>query len=307
MNINAFLEYARAELSTIKHPYCDRTERIKNAELSVWIIDSVLRRGMGPHEALAENFYQALGDYLNAPRQQKAVLRGSIEKLAVQFETFLRTTIRTALPDKDVVIYDRNGKSRGKLSQSGYLPDFLKHICGIEANFWESKSSYWQDKSVEEAVYGVCFRHQQRAKHEARNYTLSQLESLATQILGAYLFFAEWLAENSDLEKQVRERQEFARNEALLYWPEILGHQLELAYISLQDQDLQEMRDKLMGQLSTLVEQAKQFREQGIDPESKEVTELYQAIESLAEEYKWLVTDSNMREYGREQEADKYM
>ena len=62
-----------------------------------------------------------------------------------------------------------------------------------------------------------------------------------------------------------------------------------------------------MGQLSTLVEEAKQFREQGIDPESKEVTELYQAIESLAEEYEWLVTDSNMREYGREQEADKYM
>ena len=306
MNLNAFLEYARTELQIIKHPYSDITAKIEDVALSVWIVDSVLRRGFGPHEALAENFYQAFRDYLNTPRHQKAILRGAIEKLAVQFEGFLRTTLKAILPDKDVIIYDNDGRSRGKLSQSGYLPDFLKELRGIDLKFWESKASYWQDKTVEEVVYGVCFRHQQRAKHEARNYTLTELESLSVQILGAYLFFGEWLAQNSDLEKHVRERQAFAINEALLYWPEILEYQLELTHISPHDHDLLEAKEKLMGRLSPLLEKAKQLRERGINPEGKDTADLYQAIETLAEEYEWLVTDSNMREYGRDMEADRY-
>lgn len=243
MNRNAFLEYANAELRIIKHPYCESSDNINNVGLCVAIIDMVLNKASGPHEALAENFYQALGDYLSTPRYKKATLRAAIEKLATHFETFLRTAIRTIIPEKDVTLYNRESISRGKLSQSGYLPDFLKHLLGIELKLGESKPGYWKMRSVRESVYGICFRHQQRAKHEARNYTLSQLEDLASQILGAYLFFGEWLAQNSNLEEQVRKRQDFAQKDALLYWPEILSFQLESVHIHPEERELQEMKE----------------------------------------------------------------
>ncbi len=135
----------------------------------------MLRSGRDRYQALAENFYQALADYLTTPRHEKASLRGAIERLAVHFEGFVRTTVEVVFPDSDVDLVDKHGRSRGKLSQSGYLPDFLEGLCGIDVNLWSSKASYWHDRPVEEAVYGVCFRHQQRAKHEARDYSLAEL------------------------------------------------------------------------------------------------------------------------------------
>jgi hypothetical protein len=215
MNLTAFLLYARAELRTIGHPYvAEKLERIEDIDLCVWVADAIVRAGKGRYQALPENFYQALGDYLIARRHEKASLRAAIERLAVHFEGFLRTAVEAVFPEADVKLVDQEGRSKGNLSQSGYVPDFLKHLLRMNANLWNSKPSYWKDRSVEEAIYGICFRHQQRAKHEARDYSLAELESLATQVLGGIVLFARWATRNSQIEPQVRERRDFASNVA---------------------------------------------------------------------------------------------
>lgn len=55
------------------------------------------------------------------------------------------------------------------------------------------------------------------------------------------------------------------------------------------------------------MERAKRHRQDGIAPSSKEANEFYEEVESLAEDYEWLITDSNMRDYGRDMEADRYL
>ena len=307
MSLRNFLHFATTDLKSIRHPYSNKVLLVENPALYVWVIDAVLRQGAGPYESLKENFNQSLNSYFNAPRHKRAIIRGAIERLAIHFETFVRTALETVIPDQNIVLYDKEGVSRGKLSQTGYLPDILKNLCGIGSKLGKSGASYWSEKTVEEAIYGVCFRHQQRAKHEARDYELPELEKLANHILGSYIIFARWLFNNSNIGKEITQRQNFSQSQALLFWPEIISYQLEGLRLAPYDSDLIEWQDLLKVQASELVQRAKEMRDQGVDLDSKDLASLYVDIESLAYEYEGLIADYNMREYGREREADLYM
>jgi hypothetical protein len=108
VKLTQFLQYANQELSSIAHPYADdATVALENIELRVRVVDYVVRRGTGVNVALAEKFYDALSQYLNAPRYNRASIRGAVDRLAVLFETFLRTAIASIVPDRDIEMRER--------------------------------------------------------------------------------------------------------------------------------------------------------------------------------------------------------
>ena len=158
-----------------------------------------------------------------------------------------------------------------------------------------------------DAVYGLTFHHQLRGKHEARDYPLQKLASLANSILGAYVLFARWAIENGEVGIRVREKIEFARNVAVLHWPEILRHQLSGWTFGDEDRDLQAEVEKFRGWAGELVGRALELRERGVDSDSDEMSDFFRSVEALAEDYEMLVSNSHMRELGREQEAGEHM
>ena len=219
----------------------------------------------------------------------------------------MRTAVEVHFPNMNVGLITRDGKSRGMLSKTGYVSDVCRILMGVDANFGKSAASHWEGRSVADAVYGLTFRHQQRGKHEARDYSLQKLESLANSILGAYVLFAQWAIENGEVENRVREKRDFARNVAVLYWPETLRHQLSGGTFGGEDRDLQAEVEKLRGWAGELVGRALELRERGVDSDSDEMSDFFRSVEALAEDYEMLVSNSHMRELGREQEAGEHM
>ena len=267
----------------------------------------VLSSGQERYAALAESFYEALGQYLTAQRHRKAGLRHAVQQLAILFEGFLRTLVVAFVPDRDKQIVDEQGRSHGLLSDSGYMTHFVKELFGIEVNLWEKKDSYWEKQSVEAACYGLCFRHQQRAKHEAREYSLEQLERLARHILSAYLFAARWLVTHSDVLDRINKRLESISGNSLFHWPAILNYQLSELRIGAEDQDLRESAEELQQRVEKLMVGAVDIQSRGLPPDTPEVKEFLSTTESAAFDYEMLVSESNMREWGREQQWSEYM
>jgi hypothetical protein len=62
----------------------------------------------------------------------------------------------------------------------------------------------------------------------------------------------------------------------------------------------------LRGHAAQLVQQAKELRERGTDPTSEEIREFYVTLEACASDYEILVSELNLREWRREQAADRW-
>jgi hypothetical protein len=303
-----FIQYVTRECMELKHPLePSKSLRIDRAVERVRLIDFVLGKGAGRYEALAENFYEALAAYLNAPRHHKAQLRGAIERLAVLFEGFLRTAVLVLAPDRDVELTDSSGRSRGRLADQGYIDDILGVLCGVEVPFKSKSDSFWAGRTVEEVTYATCFRHQQRAKHESRDYSLAELEQLATQVIGSYLLFAGWALAHTNGGELIRGRILATGDEAVYYWPAILEFQLTDLRIGREDPDLQEEQDRLRGWTSELRERAAMLHHANLPMDDPEVRDFVTNIQICAEEYERLVTENTMRDWGREQQYSEYM
>ena len=308
MKVTAFLEYARAELVTLEHAYAPgKTESLHDIDTLVRVIDLVVTAGIERYSVLGENFYDALGSYLTASRHRKAGLRSAVQQLAIQFESFLRTLVGQFVPELDIELKDKSGRSRGRLSNSGYVTDFVRHIFGESVNLWDSPASYWEDRPIDVTCYGICFRHQQRAKHEARDFTLSEIESLARNILGAYLFAVKWLLENSDVRNKITASRDALNEHAILSWPTILQYQLSELRIGPEDTDLRKSLETLQDTVGDLVTRVAEIKARSADPSSEELDDLRSSVEGAAYEHEMLATELNMREFGREQEAERYM
>ena len=302
------LRFARSELCRIDHPYApEKHVRLDNIDSVVRSVDMVLTSGQGRYAALAENFYEAFGAYLTAPRHRKAGLRHAVQQLAILFEGFLRTLVASFVGDRDRQITDDQGRSHGLLSASGYVTHFVNEVFGIDVNLWEKRDAYWTGQSVEAACYGLCFRHQQRAKHEAREYSLEELERLARHILCTYLFAARWLLVHSDVQNLIDERSESISGNALFHWPTILHYQLSELRIGSEDEDLRQSAEDLQERVEQLIAEATDIQSRTSSPDAPDTKELLSRTETAAFDYEMLVSESHMREWGREQQWNEYM
>lgn len=306
MRLSSFLQYARAELVNVPHPYAaEIAERLEDVPLLVRVVDHVLARATGRYDALAENFYSALHTYLTAPRHRKALVRASVEKLSIAFEGFLRTVV-TVFPDLDQELFDRDGEPRGRLSNQGYLTHFASLLLGVERRL-NSGETGWRDEPATSAVLRVCHTHQQRAKHEAREYSLTELEELARSILAAYLVVARFLVNNTSVVAEVRSRLDAASSQAVCHWPAILEVRLDELHLGGEDSDLAEQCDSLRDRSAALHAKATAILEAGVPEESGDLESLRVACEALEFDYEMLITEANMRDWGRDAEADLYL
>lgn len=301
------LQFCRSELWRIDHPYApDEYVHLDDIESVVRAVDMVLTEGQERYAGLGESFYEAFGAYLTAHRHRRAAFQHAVDQLALLFEGFLRTLVAGFLPDRDAQIVGDDGRSRGRLSVSGYVTDFVRELFKIDAHLWDKRPSYWTKQSVEVACYGLCFKHQQRAKHEARDYTLEKLEKLARHILSAYLFAARWLLAHSDIRGRIDRRIASISGNALFHWPAILNYQLSELRIGAEDEDLRKSAEELQALVEKLMVEAADIQSRGLDANAPDVKKLLSNAESAAYDYEMLVSESNAREWGREQQWSEY-
>jgi hypothetical protein len=303
MKLADFLQFARAELSLIDHPYAPEIqEHLHKVDVLTRVVDRILASGDQRFEALDGNFYEALGGYLTARRHRKAGLRIAIAQLAINFESYLRTLVQKFVPDRDCGLASASGVSRGKLSTSGYVGDFVRDLFGIDVKVGEKGESYWKSQSVEATCYHVCFKHQLSGKHEAREYSLDQLERLARHVLASYLFAARWLVLHSSVESDIDATRDALSRNAVFHWPAILNHQLSELRFGPEDSDLVQSLDQLQDLVGKLMAETGEIESTSAEPTSPAYRDFLVRIEAAAEEYEMLVSESNMREWGREQE-----
>lgn len=309
MKLTQFRRYAESELSSLRHPHDpEQMQEVTDIDDRMRTIDYVLRQGAGPYAGLAENFYEALGQYLNAPRHNKALVSGAIERLAMHFEGFLRTAVASVAADRDAEMQDAEGRARGLLSQQGYVGHILSHLCGIKIPASAKSEKKRRALSIEEAIYTMCFKHQQRAKHESRIYSLAELEALAAHVISAYLLFAEWLLSETKVGELLKESAAPSSRDAVLHWPGILDFQLGELWISREDGDLQEDRDRLRQRVEALREKAEELGDRVERPDDDAEFETFRLeMRACAEEYEQLVSEVHMREWGREAQYSEYM
>lgn len=171
-------DYIYNHFEKIPHPFNDDFLKLNKSQLdkALEVLFKVLEADCSEKlTGLHDKFFDAFSTYFSAYRINKTEFTNSFSVLIKCFEPFVKKL--AAIKSGDPTQADKS------LSK-----ELIKQVITFDSNIDKKNSDYWKDKPIHEASLRVIYPYRHIEAHEAREYTLFQMERITYYMFASIIF-----------------------------------------------------------------------------------------------------------------------
>lgn len=171
-------DYCHSHFKEIHHPFNDSTLKLDKGNLNkaLEVLFKVLEADCSDRLiGLHDRFFDAFSTYFSANRINKTEFTNSFSVLIKCFEPYVKKIAAIKSGDPSQADQSLNKK-------------LIKLVITFDSNIDKKSFDYWQDKPIHEASLRVIYPYRHIEAHEAREYTLFQMERIIYYMFASIIF-----------------------------------------------------------------------------------------------------------------------
>ncbi|MCH7964385.1 MAG: hypothetical protein IH852_10670 [Bacteroidetes bacterium] len=172
------ISYFLIHFSEVPHPFSDSLEKIdvkllqKAAEE---LFNNLECDGPKRLKGLSNRFYESFSAYFSSDRIKKSEFINNFRNLVNCFEPYVKkvAAIKTQNPEEAKPSLNKN---------------MISKVVSFNSNLNNNTDSYWHEKPIHEASIRIIFPYRHIESHEARDYTLHEMERIIFYLFASIIF-----------------------------------------------------------------------------------------------------------------------
>jgi hypothetical protein len=170
--------YFLLQFSEIPHPFSGKLQKIKVQDLkkaTECLFTNLECDGPIRLNGLSDRFYESFSAYFSSDRIRKNEFTNNFSNMIGCFEPYVKkvTAIKTKNPEE---------------ANPSLNKDMISKVISFNSNINNNNDSYWVDKPIHEASLRVVFPYRHIESHEARSYTLFDMERVVFYLFASIIF-----------------------------------------------------------------------------------------------------------------------
>lgn len=171
-------EYFSDQYTHIHHPFSEQIKNMSKADLnkaSDKLFEYLEIDGPVRLNGLANRFYESFSAYFSSNRMRKNEVINNFRNLIGCFEPYVK---------KVVAIKTKNpAEANPSLSK-----EMISKIISFTSDLNKTEDNYWTNKPIHEASIRIIFPYRHIESHEARDYTLHQMDKIIFYLFASIIF-----------------------------------------------------------------------------------------------------------------------
>ncbi len=172
------ISYFLNHFSEVPHPFSNNLKKIdikllkKAAEI---LFTNLECDGPVRLKGLSNRFYESFSAYFSSDRIRKIEFINNFGNMVKCFEPYVKkvVAIKTGKPEE---------------ANPSLNKDMVSKVVSFSSNINNNTNSYWQDKPIHEASLRIIFPYRHIESHEARDYTLHDMEKIIFYLFASIIF-----------------------------------------------------------------------------------------------------------------------
>lgn len=172
------ISYFTLQFSEIPHPFSGTLQKLSQQDLkkaAEILFKNIECQGPVRLNGLSDRFYESFSAYFSSDRIRKNELTNKFSNMIRCFEPYVKkvVAIKTGNPEE----------ANPSLSK-----DMISKVVSFNSNINNNIAAYWNDKPIHEASIRVIFPYRHIESHEARNYTIHDMEKVIFYLFASIIF-----------------------------------------------------------------------------------------------------------------------